>query len=623
MRLTPIWEGSTLSGEKKGAAFLRTLREADAQHRTLEIFADDADGFGAAVLEDIEAFGHAIRSVASQPSAAPADFMPGAYVTAALRKDGSVVADGGLAEALGQSELAAAITDLRNKASSALLVCDRSGRPVAITAASWADARGWPLPAAVRAAGESGRAGLLVLGFRPDTRAWRRAGETLGLTNAEARLVEALGRSGDLRQASRTVGLTYESARTLLASCLKKTGCSRQTDLIRLALSLTAGEVRPPEQAGKLFAELFGLTLSQANLARALARGATRSTAAAALGISEHRAKSELKSIFLACGVTAAPDLARLVAEVEALSGLAHACDVQTRADEHLRLVKRRWSDGRICFADHGPSDGAPVIVFHTSTGGRTHSPRFMAAARAAGLRMIAIERPGYGLTDPADGSPFAAAARDVEDVMDALQTPQALILARGGATAALAAARRLGPRITGGVLLGPDPPADLDHMRTGMMGWGKKVLFDNPHLAEAFAKMLSRRTGSEAIAKLMKQSVRGSEPDEAALRDPEELAALVRGGRQSAIGLWGFLREHLAHGSGVRPLPMDARNWVLLAGRQDPLYHFEDAETFWRDTLTGLDIETVSDGGRFLHITHAALVINALRRCASNSETA
>ena len=115
-------------------------------------------------------------------------------------------------------------------------------------------------------------------------------------------------------------------------------------------------------------------------------------------------------------------------------------------------------------------------------------------------------------------------------------------------------------------------------------------------------------------IARLYRESVAGSPVDMAALEDPQVIADLVRAGRQSALGMQGFLAEMLAHGGGARPPALaDAAGWVVLTGEQDPLYAFADAAAFWRETLPGARFETVADGGRFLHITHTVAVAAAL----------
>lgn len=101
---------------------------------------------------------------------------------------------------------------------------------------------------------------------------------------------------------------------------------------------------------------------------------------------------------------------------------------------------------------------------------------------------------------------------------------------------------------------------------------------------------------------------------DEAALEDPELLADLIRASRQAALGMAGFLAEMQAHGQGVAPPALaHARQWVVLAGARDPLYHFADAAEFWARSLPGAQQRVLADGGRWLHLTHIAAIVAAL----------
>ena len=491
---------------------------------------------------------------------------------------------------------------------------DRSGRPVAIASGDTRAAASWPLSDAVCAALHAGTAAYALLAFRPDQAGWLRAARAHGFTPSEARLVSALTREGNLRAAADALGIAYETARKLVASAMERSGAERQTDLVREAMRLAAGDLRAPDNIDRLFAELFDLTMRQARVARGIATGGTRQAVARALRISEHAVKSDLKIVYLACGVDAAVDLARVVAEVDALAGLATACDVVLSAglaeQEPLRIVSRVWAPGRIAVADHGPSDGFPVVIFQVNTTGRAISPRFLTALQARGLRPIIFDRAGYGLTDFVEGDPYRTVTHDLEDVLDALGCRQAMLLSRGLAAGAVTAAAALPERIVGGLLLGPDPPVELDRTRAGMMGAGRALFYDRPWLAEGVAQLLSRRTSSAAIARLMRESVAGSTIDVAALDDAVELATMVRAGRQAALGMRGFLNETLTQGSGARAVPLhDDRPWVIVHGEKDPLYRFEDAKEHWRTILPAARIVPVANGGRFLHITHAELI--------------
>ncbi|PZN94167.1 MAG: hypothetical protein DCF31_10420 [Alphaproteobacteria bacterium] len=607
----------------RAAAFLDRFRRADRDDALLHLLADDFDGLAAA-MDAAPADLLAAADAAADAAGPPVDIFPDSFASAACDRNGTViVAEPRFLEWLGGPDPLAAVvrncSDARPSVST--IADDRSGRPVAVAAAPLAAARGWPLAPAVRQALDSGAGQFAIVAFRPDVTAWDQAARAHGLSRQESRLAAALARRGDLHQAALDTGVAYETARKLVASAMRKAGAPRQTDLVRRILSAAAGGIRPPEGAVRLFAELFGLSLRQAELARALAHGATRDSAADTLGVSRHGGKADLKVVFLACGVANAVDLARIVAEVDALSGLAHACSVEIEPRgaeaEPLRLIARRWAPGRIAVTDHGPARGRPLLMFHTTVGGRHQPRRLIAALQRAGWRPICFDRPGFGLSDMAGTEPFAAAAADSVDILDALEIDAVTILARGG-TAPLTAAALLGKRARGGVLIGPEPPAAIDGRLGGMMGRGKALFYGNAALATAFARILSRRTSSAQIARMQRQSVAGSAIDEAAIDDPDNLADIVRGSRQAALGMRGFLAEVQSHGTGTQPPTFaDGSEWVVLAGANDPLYDYHDTGDFWRGVLPGAEVRIVADGGRWLHLTHVDAVVAALASAA------
>ena len=613
----------------KAAAFLDRFRRADRDDALLYLLADDFEGLGAAMAE-APADLLAIADRASVAAGPPVDLHADSFASAACDQNGTVVvAEPRFSDWLGGPDPLAAVVRTCNddRPSVSMIADDRSGRPVAVAAATLAMARRWPLAPAVRAALDSGAGAFAVVAFRPDVTAWDQAARAYGLSPQESRLAAALARRGDLHQAAADTGVAYGTARKLVGNAMRKVGAARQTDLLRLILSVAAGGLRPPEGAIRLFADLFGLSVRQAELARALAHGATRDSAADALGISRHGGKADLKVVFQACGVANAVDLARLVAEVDALIGLATACSVEIEPRdgeaEPLRLLARRWAPGRIAVTDHGARSnlarGRPLLVFHAAVGGRHQSRRLIAALQAAGWRPISFDRPGFGLTDMAGDDPFAAAAADVADILDGLEIDRATILARGGTTAAVATAAALPHRILGGILVGPEPPADLDSRYVGMMGRGKVLFFGNAALAAVFARILSRRTSSAQIIRMQRQSVAGSAIDEAVFDNPVDVADIVRASRQAAVGMKGFLAEMQAHGGGARPPALvHADDWVVVAGAKDPLYDFEASRDFWAQTLPGAGVQIIPDGGRWLHLTHTDAIIAALASVAA-----
>lgn len=611
----------------RAASFLDRFRRVERETSPLFLLADDVEGFAAAIVEDPDGLADAVDTAAARADGSIADLMPGSFASAACDPSGAiVVADDSFRSWLGTLDAGESLVRpiANGEPRLSMVAQDRSGRPVAIASGDSRAAAMWPISAEVRAALSAGRARYALIAFRPDNAGWMRAARAHGFTRSEARLISALAQQGELRAAAAQSGIAYETARKLVATAMEKAGASRQTDLIRAAMRLAAGDLRTPGNVDRLFADLFDLTLRQARVARGVASGGTRGEVARAMRISEHAVKSELKIVFVACGVETAVDLTRIVAEIDALAGLASACDIVFNigqaSEEPLRLVPRSWALGQIAVADHGPTSGFPIVIFHVNTMGRAISMRFIAQLQSQGMRPITFDRAGYGLTDYVEGDPYRTVTHDLADVLDALGCERVLILSRGLASGAVTAAAALPERILGGVLLGPDPPAELDRVRSGMMGAGRALFYDRPWLAQGLARLLSRRTSSESIARLMRESVADSPGDLAALDDPEEMAIIARAGRQCALGMQGFLNETLTQGGGARAVALlDGGGWTIAYGTQDPLYNFGVAAGHWKATLPGAEIVAVEGGGRFIHLTHgetiAKLCAEVLRR--------
>lgn len=606
----------------RAAAFLDRFRRADRDNALLDVLVDDYDGLFAA----IEAAPDAVLAAAASATAdagPPAGIHLDSFASACCDRNGRViVADQRFIAWLGGLDPLAAVVRRvgADRPSVSTIADDRSGRPVAVAAATEAIAARWPLADTVRAALASTDNAVAVVAFRPDGEAWDRAARAYGLSRQQSRLAEALARRGNLRDAADATGLAYESARKLVGQAMDKVGAARQTDLVRRVLTAAAGDLRAPEGGTRLFADLFGLSARQATLAQAVAHGATREAAAAALAVSRETAKAEMKVVFQACGVANAVDLARIAAEVDALAGLATACSIEIAPRggdglaEPLRLIARRRAPGSIAVTDHGPARGRPLLMFHPAVGGRHQPRRLVAALQAAGWRPIGFDRPGFGLTDMIDGAdPFAEAGLDAVDIVAALGLDRVTLFGRTASAATLATAAAMPDRIASGILVAPDPPAHEDLRSSGMMGRGKALFFGNRALATAFARILSKRTSSAQIARMQRQSVAGSAIDEAVLDDPEHLADIVRASRQSALGLHGFLAEMQAHGRSS-PAPLACgKAWTVIVGAHDPLYDIAATQGCWARLLPGSALLSLPDGGRWLHLTHTAAVVAAL----------
>lgn len=112
--------------------------------------------------------------------------------------------------------------------------------------------------------------------------------------------------------------------------------------------------------------------------------------------------------------------------------------------DKGLRLRDGRW----LGYRESGDADGMPVLFFHGFGTTRVVCPTGV-AARQLGVRLIALDRPGIGLSTPRPGRRLLDWPDDVREAADQLGLERFSIVGwSGGGPYALACARRLGDRI-------------------------------------------------------------------------------------------------------------------------------------------------------------------------------
>ena len=135
-------------------------------------------------------------------------------------------------------------------------------------------------------------------------------------------------------------------------------------------------------------------------------------------------------------------------------------------ADEQIGL-----SDGRrLGYAEFGAPDGLPLFYFHGFPGSRLEAALAGASAEALRIRIIAVDRPGYGRSDFKPGRLIRDWPDDVAELADALSLDRfAVGGASGGGPYVAACAAKIPQRLTAaGILcgLGPlDAPGAMDGM--------------------------------------------------------------------------------------------------------------------------------------------------------------
>lgn len=114
--------------------------------------------------------------------------------------------------------------------------------------------------------------------------------------------------------------------------------------------------------------------------------------------------------------------------------------------------------DGRrVACAEYGDPNGLPVLALHGTPGSRLIFALAHRAARERAVRLIAPERPGYGLSDYRRAESLAQIAEDFSVVADAYGLGRFAVMGVwGGGPYAVAAAAAMPDRISLLALVGP-----------------------------------------------------------------------------------------------------------------------------------------------------------------------
>ena len=122
-----------------------------------------------------------------------------------------------------------------------------------------------------------------------------------------------------------------------------------------------------------------------------------------------------------------------------------------------------RLPDGRLLALDDvGDPAGVPVIYLHGTPDSRLARHPDDGAAAAHGVRLLAVDRPGAGASDPHPDGDLAALGHDLRHLLDELGVARAGLLGwSAGGLFALAAAAVLGDRADQVVLVGTLPPVE------------------------------------------------------------------------------------------------------------------------------------------------------------------
>ena len=186
---------------------------------------------------------------------------------------------------------------------------------------------------------------------------------------------------------------------------------------------------------------------------------------------------------------------------------------------EEFTLASRR----KVCFAQHGDITGAPVVFFQGTPSSRINHPPESITAEL-GVRLIIIDRPGFGGSEPAPGRTLVNWAEDVAEVLDHLGIHEFRVTGvSGGGPYVLVTAWRWPIRVLSASVCGGSGPLELPGALRGAAPVRKAGYLLARYLPRLFRLIIRRNTDPRRDAEKFVKSYTAHNPpaDQAIITDP------------------------------------------------------------------------------------------------------
>ena len=235
---------------------------------------------------------------------------------------------------------------------------------------------------------------------------------------------------------------------------------------------------------------------------------------------------------------------------------------------------------GALGVAEYGEPSGAPMLVFHGFPGTRQMALVLDEPARKLGVRVIGIDRPGFGRSDYRAGRQIRDWPADAAAVADALGLGEFAIMGiSGGGPYAAACARFIPERLTHTAIVCGSGPLDAPDAKRGMSRQNR-LLFSvaryAPFLVGLSLAPMLRRAAADPHRFIEQMKASMPEADRRALESPGAIEIMTAGADEENPNLrraisqeaglfarpWGFeLSEisvpvHLYQGEQDRNVP-------------------------------------------------------------------
>jgi pimeloyl-ACP methyl ester carboxylesterase len=175
---------------------------------------------------------------------------------------------------------------------------------------------------------------------------------------------------------------------------------------------------------------------------------------------------------------------------------MASGMDVGGAVEDGTLLL----GDGRkLGYAQYGRPDGEPLFYFHGHPGSRLEARFAHRAAAEAGLRVVALDRPGYGLSDFQPGRVITGWPADVAEAADLLRIGKFSVAGASGG-GPYASSWRLPGRVIRAAVISGVGPYQVPGITTGMR-WQNRIGFEWGSRWPALARALMRSSTAASPA--------------------------------------------------------------------------------------------------------------------------
>ena len=278
--------------------------------------------------------------------------------------------------------------------------------------------------------------------------------------------------------------------------------------------------------------------------------------------------------------------------------------DVRPRREGSVLLAGGR----ALGFAEWGDPDGRPVVAFHGDPGSRLMAVGCEELADELGLRIVVLERPGFGLSEFAPDRTLLGWTDDVADATRALGIDHFVVIGvSAGSPYALACGARLSSRIDAvGVIAGIAPPqfSTRDEF-TDLVGRDRRE-------AEAAARRHFEDMRADIEASTRAMAVRDG-PDRQTYARPDVQRRFAMTRREAfRHGVEGAVLDlmllHQPWGFDLDDIAVATRWWHGSLDPVAPLVTVRDATT-----ATDIQLTVYEDEGHAVSFEHGAEILAAL----------